>query len=125
MQSAVAHPAQYWLETSGVFLGFFVLILSLVKLGGFGVSRVKRAIFRRRICERLHDLDSGEKRILNSYFSRNERTLHFNFNHGVVANLRGCRILFITTSPFDMNYAPHTISDLVWDYLHKYPELLK
>jgi Super-infection exclusion protein B len=113
-----------WIALVFLFSALFTISYPIERGAASGYSFARGAIYRHRIKKRLANLDSREKAILKSYISRNVRTQHYQYDLGTVANLRGCRILFITTTPFDWYHAPHTIPDMVWEYLAKHPELL-
>jgi Super-infection exclusion protein B len=81
-------------------------------------------IYWKRIKERLHNLSEDEKHVLRPYITNNKRTNYFYLNNGTVAELCLCRILYIPNTRYLMSHVPHTMSDRVWKYLHKHPELL-
>jgi len=87
----------------------------------WGMSR----IYWGRIRDRLHHLSADEKHVLRPFIAENKRTKYCYFNNGTAAELRLCRILYIPNTRFLMSNCPHTMSDRVWDYLHKHPDLLQ
>jgi len=85
----------------------------------------KRRFFQ-RIIHRLHRLTEDEKQILRFYFANQTRSNVLRIDDGVVQGLVNDGIIYRSASLGNMleGFA-HNINDIVWDYLHVHPHLLK
>jgi len=112
-------------------------IIFIASVALFGVSIcadilnwIKRWWWRRkefqRITKRLHRLTEDEKQILRFYIAENTRANTLSIEDGIVQELVAERIIFRSASVGNMleGFA-HNISDIAWDYLHLYPQLLE
>lgn len=90
---------------------------------------LKRAVYRRRndarTIRKLQSLTEGEKEILRYYLVKGTRTNVLKVDDGVVQGLVHKKIIYRATSMGNLieGFA-HNITDLAWDYLHLYPEVL-
>lgn len=110
-----------------------VLLVSTVLWGVFVVvscwGAVKRVFYRRRndarTIRKLQSLTEGEKEILRYYLGEGTRTNVLKVDDGVVQGLVANRIIYRAASMGNLleGFA-HNITDLAWDYLHLYPEVL-
>jgi hypothetical protein len=80
----------------------------------------------RHITKRLCRLTEDEKQILRFYISEKTRTNTLSIEDGVVQELVSERIIYRSASVGSMleGFA-HNISDIAWDYLDDYPQLLE
>ena len=114
-------------------LGIFFLssiVLLLIALGGGGIGRVRRWWRKRkafqRVTKRLHRLTEDEKQILRYYVAKNTRSNTLRVDDGIVQELVAEGIIYRSTSMGNMLEGfSHNISDVAWDYLHVYPNVLE
>lgn len=130
-----------WLERIGLssfvsdnrkWLGL-ALLVSAVLWGVYAVSSAGKAVQRvarrsrleRKVVSKLRSLTEDEKQILRYYLENNTRANTLRVDDGVVQGLVASRIIFRSASMGSVieGFA-HNISDLAWDYLHCYPEIL-
>ncbi|WDG39759.1 superinfection exclusion B family protein [Pseudomonas synxantha] len=131
-----------WLSRLGVekfaddnkqWLGL-VLLVSTVLWGVFVIvscwGAVQRVFYRRknkaRTIRKLRSLTEGEKEILRYYLAEGTRTNVLKVDDGVVQGLVAYRIIYRAASMGNlMEGFAHNITELAWDYLHLYPEVLE
>lgn len=111
-----------------------VLLISTVLWGLFFIvscwGALKRVFSRRknnvRTIRKLQSLTEGEKEILRYYLAEGTRTNVLKVDDGVVQGLVANRIIYRAASMGNLleGFA-HNITDLAWDYLHLYPEVLE
>lgn len=115
-----------------VVLGLLFLssiVLLLVAIGSGGIGRLQRWWCKRRafqrITQRLHRLNEDEKQILRYYIAKNTKANTLRIDDGVVQELVAEGIIYRSTSIGNMleGFA-YNISDIAWDYLQLFPQLL-
>ena len=105
------------------------IVLLLVAIGGGGIRWIQIWWRRRkgfqRITRRLQCLTEEEKQVLRYYISQNTRANSLRIDDGAVQELVTEGIIYRSTSLGSMVEGfGHNISDVAWDYLHLYPDLL-
>jgi hypothetical protein len=106
------------------------IALLLVAIGGGGIGRIQRWWRKRKVfqsvTQRLHRLTEDEKQILRYYVAKNTRSNTLDVRDGVVQELVAEGIIYQSASLGNLleGFA-HNISDIAWDYLHRYPKLLE
>lgn len=92
--------------------------------------KIKRWWWKRRqyfrITQRLHRLTEDEKQILRFYFAQNTRANTLSIEDGVVQGLVAEGIIYRSAAVGNLleGFA-HNITDIAWNYLHVYPQLLE
>lgn len=106
------------------------IVLLLIAIGGGGLGGIQRWWRKRkafqRITQRLHRLTEDEKQILRYYIAEDTKANTLRIDDGVVQELVAEGIIYRSTSLGNMleGFA-HNISDIAWDYLQVYPQLLE
>ena len=98
---------------------------------GIGVLRWMKRWKRRRaldkhIIARLHSLTEAEKQILRYYIENRTRTNKLRYDDGVVQGLAAAGIIYQASKlGYLVTGFAYNISEIAWDQLNLYPELLE
>ena len=99
------------------------LVLVLVILAVNAINSLKKW---RRIIQRLQRLTEEEKQILRYYIGQQTRSSYLRIDDGVVNGLVAAAIISPAAQIGSLvGGVAHNITDIAWDYLNRFPDLLK
>jgi hypothetical protein len=115
-----------WLGLAFVSTVSLFVIYVAGEVVAFFRRKIGKRMFMKRVIERLNRMTEDEKQILRYYFAKNTRSNVLRMDDGVVQGLVADGIIFRSANLGSMveGFA-HNISDVVWDYIHSNPDLLR